>query len=320
MTLELLQQADYCLSKCGRPVPPPGLSVLYLYRGIPVQIQLAANSNQSITREVTGETDFELRAIAISTTATTSLYLQIQLPDGRFLFSNLLDITQVAGYGSYRYSFTKPLLCPTGTRFVLTFDTTLPAAGTTQPSMVLFEGADRYLLTGGNPSRCPEARAAQLPRIFADVNQNILAPCWMQGFTPDPPKGYQDEVFTYASGLTGQANQPISIALAGPFSATCQINIDQSNDFEVKRFLFFLNPDATVTAGSVLCRIRLGSGYAVTDDYIDVASYIGSSPFAKDLHVAAGDQIFFDLLLVDSAGTGNMVFQAFAEGLRRYAA
>lgn len=318
MNIELLKQADFCLSKCGRPVPPPGLSALYLYRGIPVQIQLAAASQQSITREVTGDTDFELRAIAISTSSTTALYFQAQLPDGRFLTSSLLDITQIAGYGSFRYVFTKPLICPPGTRFVLTFDTTLPAAGTTQPSMVLFEGADRYLLTGASPSICPAARAAQMPRLFGDTNQNILAPCWQQGFTPDAPAGYLDEIFTYVSGPSGQSPGSTTIALAGPLSATCQINIDQSNDFEVRRFLFNVTADGTVTAGSILCRIRLGSGYAVTDDYLDVASYIGSAPFAKDLQVDAGDQIFFDLLLVDNAGTGNVTFQAFAEGLRRW--
>jgi hypothetical protein len=318
VNIELLKQVDYCLSKCGRPVPPPGLSALYLYRGIPVQIQLATASSQTIVREIAGETDFELAAIQMSTTATTALYLQVQLPDGRFLFSNLLDITQVAGFGSFRYSLTKPLLCPPGTRFVLTFDTTLPAAGSTQPSMVLFEGADRYLLTGGSPSKCPEARAAQMPRIFGDGNQNILAPCWQQGFTPDPPPGFEDEIFTYASAPLGQGLGPATITIGSTLSTSCNINIDLANDFEVRRFLIWVTADATVTGGVVLCRIRLGSGYAVTDDYIDVASYIGSAPFAKDLHVEAGDQIFFDLILVDATGTGNFQFQAFAEGLKRY--
>lgn len=318
MNLELLKQADFCLSKCARPVPPPGLSALYLYRGIPIQIQAAATSQQSISREVTGETDFELRAISASTTSTVSLYLQIQLPDGRFLFSNLLDISQIAGYGSARYLFTKPLVCPPGTRFVLTFDTTLPSAASIQPVMLLFEGADRYLLRGGAPSRCPDAIASELPRIAGDPNQNILAPCWQQGFTPDAPKGYEDEIFTYASGPAGRGPGNLTIALAGPFTGTTQINIDQTNDFLVRRFLVYVTADDTVTAGAFLVRIRLGSGYAVTDDYLDAASYIGSAPLPKDLFVQAGDQIFFDVQLVDSAGSGNMNIQVFAEGLRRW--
>lgn len=317
MDLELLKEADYCLSKCGRPIPPQGLSALYLYRGIPIQIQASMASQQSISREVTGETDWELRAISASTTSTVSLYLQIQLPNGNFLFSDLLDVSQIAGYGSARYLFTKPILCPPGTRLVLTFNTTLPSAAAIQPIMLVFEGADRYLLRGGQPSKCPEAFAAGLPRIEGTPNQNIMAPSWQQGFTLDMPPGWSLEPFTYSSRPIGQQPGNIAVALAGPLTDTCVVNIDQQNDFLVRRFLLYPTADNTVTAGTFLVRIRLGSGYAVTDDYLDAASYLGSAPFPKDLEVKAGDQIFFDVQLVDGAGTGNMYFQAYAEGLRR---
>ena len=112
MDLELLKQVDFCLSRCGKPVPPAGLSALYIPRGIPVQIQAAATAQQSIERQVTGDTDWELRAISMSVSSTVACYLQIQLPDGTFAFSQLLDISQVAGFGSARYVFTEPLLCP----------------------------------------------------------------------------------------------------------------------------------------------------------------------------------------------------------------
>lgn len=325
MDLQLLTQADLCLSKCGKPVPPAGVSLLYLPRGIPMQIQLATASNNTMSREVTGDTDFELRAISMSVSSTVACYFQAQLPDGSFLFSSLIDISQVAGFGSARYVFTKPLLCPLGTRFVLTWDTSLPAAGSTQPIMVLFDGADRYMLRNGKPVKCPEAYAATLPRIFGEGNENILAPCWQQGFTPEPPPGYDYEPYTSVSVPIGQngnlrvTGQPVFVqtALAGPLTATAVIQIDQWNDFLVRRFLFDVQADATVTAGTFLCRIRAGSGFSFTDDYLDVQQYIGSSPFPKDWEVKAGDQIFFDLNLVDGAGTGNMYFRAFAEGLRR---
>ena len=325
MDLQLLQQADFCLSKCGKPVPPQGLSAVYLPRGIPVQITLASASQQSISREVTGDTDFELRSISISVNSTVACYFQAQLPDGTFLFNTLLDISQVAGFGSGRYVFTKPLLCPVGTHFILSWDTTLPAAGSTQPVMVLFEGADRYLLRGGKPAKCPSAFAEQLPRIFGEGNENILAPCWAQGFTPDPPEGYIYEDYMPVSIPVGQSGntkvvgQPPfnSIPLAGPLTQTAVIQIDQSNDFLVRKFLFDIQADATVTAGEIMCRIRLGSGYSFCDDYIDVQQYLGAAGFAKDLEVQAGDQIFFDLNLADGAGTGNMYFRAFADGMRR---
>jgi hypothetical protein len=326
MDLELLQQADFCLSKCGKPVAPPGLSVLYIPRGVPIQIQAAATAQQTIAREVTGETDWELRAISMSISSTVSLYLQIQLPDGTFLFNQLLDISQVAGFGSARYVFSKPHLCPPGTRFIVTFDTTITSAATTQPVMVLFEGCDRYLFKNGQPAKCPEAFAARLPRIFGEGNENILAPCWQQGFTPEPPRGYKFVPYTPVSVPYGQSGnvritgQPpfVSVAaVAGPFTATAAIQIDQTNDFEVQRFLFDVQADATITAGTFLCRIRNSSGYSFCDDYFDVQQYIGSSPFAKRWRVMAGDTIYFDLNVVDGAGSGNMYFRAFAEGLRR---
>lgn len=325
MDLELLRQADYCLSKCGKPVPPPGLSVVYLPRGVPVQITIAGTSQQSISREVTGDTDFELRSISMSVSSTVACYFQAQLPDGTFLLNTFIDISQIAGFGSGRYVFTKPLVCPPGTRFDLTWDTSLPATGTTQPVMVLFEGADRYLLRGGKASKCPSAFAARLPRIFGEGNENILAPCWAQGFTPDPGDGYEYEDYMPVSipvGTTGNVRvtgQPPfnSIPLAGPLTQTAVIQIDQTNDLLVRRFLFDIQADATVTAGEVMVRIRLGSGYSFTDDYVDVQQYVGAAPFAKDLEVKAGDQIFFDLNVADNAGTGNFYFRAFADGMRR---
>ena len=325
MDLELLRQADLCLSKCGKPVPPQGLSAVYLPRGIPVQITLGTAAQQSISREVSGDTDFELRAISMSVSSTVACYFQCQLPDGSFLFNNLIDISQVSGFGSSRYVFGRPLLCPLGTRFLLTWDTSLPAAGSTQPVMVLFEGADRYLLKGGLPSKCPSAFAENLPRIFGEGNENILAPCWMQGYSPDPPKGYEYEDYMPVSIPVGQngnvrvVGQPpfVSITVTSTLTATAVIQIDQSNDLMVRRFLFDVQADATVTAGAIVCRIRLGSGYSFCDDYLDVQQYIGSAPFAKDLEVRAGDQIFFDLNVVDGAGTGNMYFRAFADGMRR---
>lgn len=325
MDLELLRQADYCLSKCGKPVPPPGLSALYLPRGIPIQVTQATASQTSYTREVTGDTDFELRAISMSVSSTVACYFQAQLPDGNFLLSALIDISQIAGYGSARYVFTNPLVCPPGTRFILTFDTTLPAAGSIQPVMVLMEGADRYLLRNGKPTRCPEAFASQLPRIFGDGNENLLAPSWQQGFTPDPPRGFQYEPCTKVSVPVGQAGNVRvvgqfpwnSITLGSTLTATAVIQVDQEFDLMVRRFLFDIQADAGVTAGAILCRIRAGSGYAFTDDYFDVQTYIGSSPFAKDWEVTAGDQIFFDLSLVDGAGAGNMYFRAFADGVKR---
>ena len=51
---------------------------------------------------------------------------------------------------------------------------------------------------------------------------------------------------------------------------------------------------ATVTGGTILARIRNGSGYALTDDYFDVARYIGSSPMPMDWVIDPTDSVFID--------------------------
>lgn len=314
-SVEILRQADFILSKCGRPIPPQGLSVIYLYRGIPIQDVLATGSRDNVSREISGDTVFELRALSITTTSTTALYLQIQLPNGRQLINNLQDITQIAGYGSTRYLFTEPLECPAGSKATITFDDTIPNAGAAQPVMVLLEGADKYYLKGGKLSPCLDILASSQDRYAQDVNQNILAPCWMQGFYPEPPVHCQEEIFTYNS----VADVTISVT-ATNLTGTSEIKIDRDNDFEVRRLLVYVFADATVTGGSFLGKVRAGSGYLLTDDYLDLYKYLGSAPFVKGWTVKRGDSIFVDLELVDVSGTGNINFRLYAEGLRRKAA
>jgi hypothetical protein len=330
MTLELLKQADYCLSKCGRPVPPDSAtSVLFLPRGIPIQIQLGTGLSQTIARKVTGDADFELSAISVSSPVSGQLYFQVEMPDGMDLFSALIDITQFEGYGSNRMVFSEPLICPLEARWIMTFNTAVPVANTTQPVMVLFEGADRYVLTGGRPVRAPLAFAGAWPRVGGDGNENLLAPSWQQGFTPDPPAGWDFEPYTTVSvPVVGQpgtvliTNSPPfnTISVTGPGTFTAVIQVDQTNDLEVRRFLFEVRADPSVVAGRVLVRISTGSGYTLTEDYIDAELYIGSSPLAMPWTVKAGDQIFFDLQLVVDIGvvqTGNIYFRAFADGVRK---
>lgn len=318
MDLRLLTQADLCLSKCGKPTVPPGLSVVYLPRGIEIQTSQSTAGQSVITKEVKGDTVWELRAIQALLTSTQALYIQVQLPDGKFLFNTLLDITQVGGYGSNRFLFTKPLACPPGTRISVTFNTTLPAAASAQEIALLFEGADRYYLKGERLVPCPEAFAAELPRYLGNPNQNLMAPSWMQGYYPIPPvNSTPEEPYTYASGPFGQAPGTQAITIGSTLSTTVQINIDQNYEFECRRLLVAVTAADTVTAGSILGRVRDGSGYALTDDYIDLAKYLGSAPWPKGWTVKPGSAIYIDLILVDAAGTGNVNFQCFAEGIRR---
>ena len=335
MKLEYLRQADYCLSKCARPVPPDNAtSVLYFPRGIPIQIQLGTGLSQTITRKVTGDADFELHSLSFawnSFPTFTQLYFQVETPDGSDLFSALIDITQIAGFGANRYVLTKPLVCPLESRWILTFNTALPVAPNPQNVMVLFEGADRYVMTGGPPVRAPLAFAARWPRVGGDGNENILAPSWQQGFTLEPPPGYTYEPYMPVSVPIPPNAGTVLIPGSLPFvtlpitnsvtaTQTAVIQVDQTNDLSVRRFLFDVQADAGIAAGRMLVRISAGSGYTLTEDYVDCQQTIGSSPLAKAWDVRAGDQIFLDLLFVvdfQIIQSGNVYFRAFADGVRK---
>jgi hypothetical protein len=312
MDTKLLRQADYVLSRCGRPVPPPGLSAVYIPKGFLLQSVVPVASQVTVTTEIEGDATFCLRAISSTVSTSTALYVQIQLPNGRFLINTLMDITQIAGYGSYRFLFSRELPCPPGSKIQITFDTSTPGAGAAQPIVLLFDGAYAfYLRSDGRRALNVDEYVSELPRYLNGTGQNILAPCWISGEGPRTPAGYEDSRFIYSSPVT-------TIALAATqLTASAQIQVQQASDFECRRFLVDVTASDTVTAGLFLVRVRLASGYLFTDDYIDLARLLGSAQWAKDWHCPAGDAVVFDFLLVDSAGSGSMTIQIHMDGVRR---
>jgi hypothetical protein len=135
----------------------------------------------------------------------------------------------------------------------------------------------------------------------------------MSGEYPRTPEGFLDSPFTYGNGTTNVA----TVALGGRLSSRASIPIDDDADFQVRRFLFDVVPGALVTAGAFLVRIRVGSGYAFTDDYVDAAKFLGSAYLAKGWDIQRGDQILIDLVLVDGAGAGSISIECFADGVKR---
>ena len=310
---QLITEADFVLSKCGRFTPPVG-SVVYIPKSYLLQAVLPATSNQIFYKEITGDTTWCLRSISTALSGNPpDVYAQVMLPNGHFLFNGLLDLTMVAGFGSNRYLLSRELECPPGSKIQLTLDDNYIRLATVQPVSFLAEGAYAYYLKGGIRSRSVEQEASELPRIFAGPNQNLMAPCWMGGYGPKIPDGVQAGTFVYGDGVSNVG----TITLGHKLNTSASIQIDSDNDFHCRRFLFDVVPEETVTAGTFLCRIRRGSGYAFTDDYVDVAKYIGSSFFAKGLDVRRGDQIIFDLVLVDSLGSGSISIECFADGEKR---
>jgi len=323
--LELLTQADFILDKCGRPRPSQeGTSVVYIRKGFLVQVNFSAATTSptlTVTKEITGDTTWCLRGIQITSSAATAISLQVLQPDGKFLINNLQDALQIAGYGSYKYTYAAEKKCPPGSKIQVTFQVTNTASA--QPMAICFDGAYAYLMKGGRLRTCPvDELVADLPRYFSDPNQNIMAPAWQHGVREATPAGFEDEDFTYsalqAPSTTFPAGVPgstISVTAAN-LAATQQIGMDAS-EFHCQRILVQVSADNTVTAGSVLARVRLGSGQAIFDDYLDAARYVGSTSWPIDLIIAANDIAYADLQVVDQAGTGNIYWTMFLEGFKR---
>jgi hypothetical protein len=316
---QLLTDADFVLSKCGRPQPPVG-SVVYIYKAFTIQAVLPIasttdSSAQQFYKTITGDTTWCWRSISTALSGSPpAVMAQVTSPDGKVLFNGLLDLTAIAGYGSNRYALSREIECPPGSKIQMTLDDNYFAAAAVQPVSMLMGGAYAYYLREGLRSDDLVKLASELPRVFRTTNQNIMAPCWMQGHGPATPEGFDDgHGFIYGNGNTNVA----TVTLGSNLTTKASIQIDADSDFLVRRFIFDVVPDAGVTAGSFLVRIRAGSGYVFTDDYIDVAKYLGSSYFVKPWTVRKADSIIFEMTLVDGAGTGAIQIECFAEGVRR---
>jgi hypothetical protein len=312
MDPELLQAANLTLSKCGRPQYPQGLSCVPLKKSYLMQFFFGVDPTQvtqTLQKEITGPPKglllpeaWGLRSIQVSQPA--SLLLQVQLPDGRFLFSNPIALSNIAGFGSSRFVFTHEKEFPIGSKLQITLQDV--ALTSTQSVAILFEGDYKYYLKG-NPGTCLDDGGCD-PRISGSPNQNILAPAWMQGYSPSPSRGCFDiEDFTYASDIQ---------TLAVNTTATASVQLDPSTDFAMRRMFFSVIPASTVTGYNILVRARSGSGYALHDDFV-LSSYVANSPMPHDWDLAAAEQIFFDLQLVDYAGTGDVTVQCFMNGPKR---
>lgn len=311
--LKLLTDADFVLSKCGRFQPPVG-SVVYIPKAFLVQAVLPLNQTQTYFKEITGDTTWCWRAISFALSGVPPLVsAQILKPDGHFLYNGVLDLTLQSGYGSSRYVLRDEIEVPPGSKIQLALSDQFLNAAAVQPVSMFCEGAYAYYLKGGIRSTCPEQDAADMPRVFGTPNQNLLAPFWMTGLSLKTPEGFQDAPFTYGNGVSNTT----TMTIGGNTAGIASIQVANENDFQVRRFLFDVTSDEGVTAGTFLVRIRLGSGYAFTEDYIDVARLLGGAYLAKGWDIRRGDQILFDLSLVDGAGTGNISIACYADGVKR---
>jgi hypothetical protein len=348
VNLHYLQQADAILTKCGRPLLPGGITAVPIPKGFLMPMVLQPGAVTTFTKEITGDSPWVLRAISCDNlyvasspdftaiirpgTAIVGIRIQIQLPNGRFMFGgNGIDIGQLAWIGSWRWLHDPELRCEPGGKINVTLTDNralggplaLPLIGPASVNL-LFEGAYLYFMRGGQQVP-PVPDVSTWPRYQGNANENILAPAWMSNEGVATPAGFADEYFVYCTPDPIDSPQLTQWSLV-TFALTArpqpfEVAIDAGYEFFVRRILVDIKTTGGVS-GIVLGRVRTGAGYAVNESMIDLASYLTGAETACNFKVEGGDSIFIDTDLADygaaiGVGTGTITFQVFFEGYRR---
>ncbi len=326
MKLEYLEQAQATLSKCGAPMLPGGITAVPIFKSFLLATVLEPGGAVTFQKEITGTVPWSLRAIS-SDKASASLLgirIQIQLPNGRFLFGNNgIDAGQFAWVGSWRWLQDPELRCEPGSKLQVTLtDTTSGGLSAATPVNLLFEGAYLHFVRGGEYP-APGSLASSLPRYQGILNENILAPAWMSGEGLTTPDGYEDVWFTYSTPTPEDQPAATTWTVTGgavttpPNPLPFQIQIEQAYEYMyVRRMLFDVQVTDTAAA-IVLGKLRTGAGYVLNDNYIDLARYLGGSEYAGNWKIKGGDSVFIDAALADVTGTGTVTFQVHLEGFKR---
>ena len=314
LDLQLLKEGLQIMSKCGAFTSVHEGAVLPLVKSFLMPMVLQPNQSLVFTKEITGDTVWNLRSISSDqgSNSLVGVRLQIQLPNGRFLFGgNGIDVGQFAWIGSWRYLMDPDMDCEPGSKIQVTLsDTTDSGLSAAVAVNLLFEGAYKFYFQSGQQVDWKKGLASELPRYQGIVNENILAPSFIVGFGLETPIGFEDNLFTYSSNIA-------SLTIGAGTTSTLKIPIDNGVIFHCRRLLFDSIVDSTVTAAAWLGRIRTGDGYALCEDFIDLARLLNGAEFPHDWLISEGDSVYLDLSLADTAGTGTATFQAHLEGVRR---
>ena len=100
MKVELLQQAAEILSPCGFPYTPGAASAVPIGFGLVFPMVLNPGGAVTLTKEIPGRDPWQLTNIqnATASASLVGIRLQIQLPNGRYLFGgNGVDVGQFSG-------------------------------------------------------------------------------------------------------------------------------------------------------------------------------------------------------------------------------
>jgi hypothetical protein len=315
-----IKQADVILSKCGRPIAPLNTAYVDIPTSYLYQTVTQAGLNATVQSEpcvVDGDTNFILRAISgfnsiIAPYSWPSYFYRIKFPDGSYYNGNWsASIGDWAfARGSYRMVCDQEISCPPGSEFIIDLS---PGANPTNAGnpQILFEGVLRYSVK----SKLGKAAPPLPPRYVRNPNQNIMAPEWMTGSrNMETPAGWQDEFHMWVSPTiavaisAGAVTPQLSVACGG-LGADCDFVWN-----ETRYTATFTGTDAPPT-GTPVVKITLPDGYALTDDFVQLAEIAG--PMPKPAIVPAGRSLLVDASVFSAGGTGTCSIILYLKGARR---
>jgi hypothetical protein len=318
-SVELLEQMDLALSKCGRPVMPAGVRYVPVPMDFFFQSAHAANTTETEAREIFGDTVWMLRAIS-GLAPNNQIYFRIQFPNGRYYQNQLRTLGAAGGgaqactlgNGSARTLISPSVPCPPGSRILITLDDRPTNGGIGAPSTtavaMLLEGAYIYAIKGqGENARSAAVEMAEMQRYFLTPNQNIMAPeVALSLHSAQTPAGYIDEPFQYQLPQT-------SFELNTVTSATQAYTLPAQFEHHILRLMF--NETGT-GPGQIAVRVRESGGYAFDSDYIETF-YFSGGRYACDWSIKRGSQLYFDFSLLDGFAGQVVTEQVIIEGIRR---
>jgi hypothetical protein len=302
VSIELLRQADYVLSACGRPTPPPGARWIDLPHVMTYRI---ANATTVVASRIENKSRVQFICRGVSVNGTVDPF-RIWWANGRNL-EQLVSVGNFIGSGAGIRTLQPEVAIDPGGKIIIESGPTNGVGS----AFFYFWGVLRFpLLACGDEPDIYVPDISRTPRIPGTQNQNIMAPEWLLGnqCTPETPPGYWDEPFTLFSPTIVN---PIGTTTVG-VAVECPIDCDW---FIVRNVQFNSTHSDGVSAGVAAIQIRMPSGYSLTNgDYIP-QDWTG--PLFPLLMVPGGGRIILDFGDMDTTGAGSITTTIQFDGIKR---
>ena len=302
MSIQLLRQADYVLSACGRPIPPPGARWIDLPHVMTYRIQNAATVVASRI-ENKARVPFICRGVSVNGTVDP---FRIWWANGRNL-EQLVSVGNFVGRGAGLRTLQPEVAIDPGGKIIIESGPTNGVGA----AFFYFWGVLRFpLLAVGDEPEIYTPAISRAPRIPGTQNQNIMAPEWLLGnqCCPETPVGFWDEPYTLHSD---PIKNPIGTTTVG-FPVECPLDADF---FIVRNIQYNSVKDDAVSAGVAAIQVRMPSGYSLTNG--DYLPQDWTGPLFPLLVVEKGGRIILDVGDMDTAGAGNITTVVQFDGVKR---